>query len=72
MVLDCRVKSYDAASCRLVGEIVNVAADTAVLDDTGKIDLAKFSPIVYDPVGHTYRTLGPLVGHAFSEGKKIK
>lgn len=72
MVLDCRVKSYDAASCRLVGEIVNVAADTAVLDDTGKIDLAKFSPIVYDPVGHTYRTLGPLVGHAFSEGKKLK
>lgn len=72
MVLACRVKSYDAATCHLVGEIVNVSVDTAVLDDKGKIDLNKFSPIVYDPVGHTYRTLGAVVGHAFSEGKKIK
>ena len=72
MALSCRVKSYDADACRLVGEIVNVSADTAVLDEKGRIDLDKFSPIVYDPVGHTYRTLGPVVGRAFSEGKKIK
>ena len=72
MVLACRVKNYDAAACRLVGEIVNVSIDTAVLDDKGKVDLTKFSPIVYDPIGHTYRTLGPAVGRAFFEGKKLK
>ena len=72
MVLSCRVKSYDAAACRLVGEIVNVAIDTAMLDDKGRVDLAKFSPIVYDPIGHTYRTLGAAVGRAFCEGKKLK
>ena len=38
----------------------------------GKIDLDKFSPITYDPVNHTYRKIGEVVGRAFSDGKKIK
>ena len=72
MVLECKVKSYDKDSCRLVGEIVNVSADERILGDDGKIDLAKFSPITYDPVGHTYRTLSEPVGKAFSDGLKLK
>jgi hypothetical protein len=55
-----------------VGEIVNVCADESILDENGKIDLNKFSPITYDPVHHTYRKLGDVVGKAFSDGVKFK
>ena len=72
MALECRLKSYDEESCRLVGEIVNVCADERILNEEGKIDLSKFSPITYDPVNHNYLTLGSVVGKAFSDGKKLK
>ena len=72
MALECKLISYDEETCRLVGEIINVCADERILDDNGKIDLSKFSPITYDPVHHTYRKLGEVVGQAFSDGKKLK
>ena len=72
MALECKLISYDEESCRLVGEIVNVCADERILDENGKIDLSKFSPITYDPVHHTYRKLGDIVGKAFSVGMKLK
>lgn len=72
LTIECKLINYDKDTCRLVGEIVNVSADESILGENGKIDLNKFSPITYDPVGHTYRTLGEVVGKAFSEGKKLK
>ena len=71
MALECRVKSYDPESCRLVGEIVNISADESILTDS-KIDPAKLRPITYDPISHGYYVLGEKVGQAFSDGKKIK
>jgi len=71
LALECRLVSYDAESCRLVGEIVNVCAEERILTD-GKIDLTKFRPITYDPVNHDYLTLGEAVGKAFSDGLKLK
>ena len=72
MALECKLVSYDEESCRLVGEIVNVCADERILNAEGKIDLTKFNPITYDPVHHTYRKLGEVVGQAFSDGLKLK
>ena len=72
MALECKLISYDEETCRLVGEIVNVCADERILDENGKIDLNKFSPITYDPVHHTYRKIGDVVGKAFSDGVKLK
>lgn len=72
MALECKLISYDKESCRLVGQIVNVSADESILGDDGKVDLNKFLPITYDPIHHTYRTLGEVVGKAFSDGKKLK
>lgn len=72
MALECRLKSYDSETCRMVGEIVNVCADERILGEDGKIDLTKFRPITYDPVHHTYRVLGEVVGRAFCDGKKLK
>ena len=72
MALECKLISYDKESCRLVGEIINVSADERIIGNDRKIDLSKFHPITYDPIHYTYRTLGDVVGHAFSDGRKIK
>jgi len=70
MTLECKLKSYDVESCRLVGEIVNVSADESVLTD-GKIDPIKLRPIIYDSANHGYHVIGERVGNAFSDGKKF-
>ena len=72
MVLECRLISYDAESCRLVGEIVNVCADESVLGENGKVDAAKLRPITYDPMNHHYLVLGEKVGQAFHDGLALK
>lgn len=71
MTLECRLKSYDESTCRLVGEIVNISADESVLTD-GKVDVTKLRPITYDPMTHAYHAVGEKVGQAFSDGKKFK
>ena len=71
MALECRVRSYDAETDILRGEIVNVCADETILTD-GKIDPAKLRPIVFDPVNHDYLELGAKAGKAFGEGNKLK
>ena len=72
MALECRVISYDEETCRLVGEIVNVCVDESVLGENGKVDVAKLQPITFDPVNHTYLTLGETVGRAFHDGMALK
>ena len=71
MALECKLISYDEETCRLVGEIVNVCAAERILGEDGKIDLNRFNPITYDPVHHTYRKIGDVVGKAFSDGKRF-
>ena len=72
MALECRMKSYDEESCRMVGEIINVSADERILDEAGKIDVKKLNPITFDPVNNTYITLGEQVGKAFCDGLELK
>lgn len=71
VAMECTLKSYDAESGVLVADIVNISADESALTD-GVIDPDKWQPIVFDGVSHTYRTLGPVVGKAFSDGAKLK
>lgn len=70
--VECRLKSYDPESGRLVGEIVNVSVDERVLDGDGKVDVSLVRPITFDPFNNTYVALGDIVGKAFSDGKALK
>lgn len=72
MALECELISYDPESCRLVGRIVNVCADEAVLNEKGKIDPGKLSPIIFDPSNNHYLALGEKVGSAFKDGIALK
>lgn len=72
IAIECRLTSYDEETCRMVGEIVNVSVDEKVLDENGKVDVAKAAPITFDPFNNTYVKLGEKVGNAFSDGKALK
>lgn len=72
MTIECKLISYDPESCNLIGEIVNISADERVLDENGKIDVAKLQPITFDPVHNAYLEIGVKVGNAFRDGLKLK
>ena len=52
--IECKLKSYDKDTCRLIGEIVNVSVDESVLDENGNVDVAKAAPITFDPFNNAY------------------
>jgi len=58
-VIDVLVHVYKFGACRSEAE-------------TGKIDVAKLNPILYDPIRHDYRAMGEKVGKAFSDGRALK
>lgn len=72
MTLECKFESFDSESGLLVGEIVNVSVDEKILDEKGKIDPSKFTPIVYDPVNNAYLKIGEKAGNAFKDGFNLK
>lgn len=69
--LECKFKSYDPETCRMVGEIINVSVDESVMTD-GKVDVDKVAPITFDPFNNAYHVLGAKVGNAFADGAKLK
>lgn len=56
----------------IIGRIVNISADDAVLDADGKIDVEKLRPIAFEPVHNGYHVLGQRVGNAFRDGLTLK
>ena len=72
MAVECKLVSYDPETCRLVGEIVNVCVDEAVLNDQGTVDVAKLRPITCDPMNNAYHVVGEQVGKAFHDGLILK
>ena len=73
LTLECKVIEMREAlgEMHVVGEVVNMQADESILDEQGKVDLGKLSPISYDSASHSYRVLGDIVGKAFKNGDKL-
>ena len=75
MTLECRVKQKideSETGYYLIAEIVNILCDEAYLDADGNPDMEKMNLITYNPIQHTYVSLGTAVGKAFSIGKQLK
>ena len=70
--VECRVKSYDEATWRLVGEIVNVSLDERILGEDGKVSFSKFHPLAFDWMNKIYLSLGDKVGNAFRDGLALR
>ena len=52
----------------IVGKIVNVAAEEAVLDEKGKVDPTKVKALIFDQFRHGYYISGEQVGKAWNAG----
>lgn len=72
VALECKLKDYNADTCILRGEIVNVSVDERVLDENGKVDAAKVMPVIFDPFNNDYLKVAGKAGKAFSDGKQLK
>ncbi|MCR5523145.1 MAG: flavin reductase family protein [Clostridia bacterium] len=55
----------------IVGKIVNVKADEAVLSENGKIDPAKLHALTFDTFQSGYYATGEKVGKAWNAGAKL-
>ena len=55
----------------IVGKIVNVAAEEAVLDEKGKVDPTKLNALIFDQFRHGYYVSGEQVGKAWNAGAAL-
>ena len=55
----------------IVGKIVNVAAEEAVLDEKGKVDPTKLDALIFDQFRHGYYISGEQVGKAWNAGAAL-
>ena len=55
----------------VVGRIVNVKAEEAVLDERGRVDPARLRALTFDSFGSGYYVTGEKVGRAWNAGVKL-
>ncbi len=73
LTMECELfEIFDTESIYgIVGKIINVSADEAVLDDEGKVDVKKLNALMFDQFKSGYYTVGEKAGQAFSAGKEL-
>ena len=71
VTLECKLLKWNEDGM-CIGEIVNVSIEESLLTEKGKLDADKLHPLCLDCFTLTYRSLGPVVGKAFSDGLKLK
>ena len=55
----------------IVGKIVNVKTEEAVLSDKGKVDPEKLHALMFDQFQHGYYATGEKVGQAWNAGAEL-
>lgn len=71
VALECELVKINEDG-NVIGKIVNISVDEAVLNAEGKIDSSKLRAISFDPCANAYVEMGKVVGKAFSDGNKLK
>lgn len=72
LVLECKLlHSFEIGLHTIfVGEILDIKAEEAVLDEKGLPEIGKVRPLVYGTGDRTYYGVGKALGKAFSIGKE--
>ena len=70
ITLECKVveAKNEVYGFHVIGEIVGVLADEAVLDEKGQVDPTKLNAFVFDQFQNGYYAIGEKVGQAWSTG----
>lgn len=71
--MECEFIEYqdNEYGCGVVGKVVNVTADEAVMKDDN-VDISLVDAIAFDPYTHGYYRVGERVGNAFKDGLELK
>lgn len=71
LIIECKVIKIVEIGLHteFVGEIMDVKADTSVLNEKSLPDIEKVNPIIWNPSEMTYHKIGKAIGQAFSIGK---
>ena len=57
---------------QFIGEIMDIKADEAVLDENGDLDIERVRPILFAPGNRAYYGVGAFLGQAFSVGRRTE
>lgn len=73
LTLECRVieDKMEVYGHHIIGEIVGVLADEAVLDEKDKVDAAKLNAFMFDQFRSGYYAIGEKVGQAWHTGAPL-
>lgn len=73
MVLECKVIKIVEIGLHteFIGEIMDVKADSDMLNEKDFPVIEKVKPIIWNPAEMTYNSVGKPIGQAFSIGKRI-
>ena len=73
LILECKVLKIVEIGLHteFIGEIMDVKADSEVLNEKTLPDIEKMEPIIWNPSEMTYHKVGKSTGQAFSIGKEI-
>ncbi len=73
LIIECKVLKIVEIGLHteFIGEIIDVKADSSVLNNKGLPNIKKVKPIIWNPAGMTYHKVGKPSGHAFAIGKEI-
>jgi flavin reductase (DIM6/NTAB) family NADH-FMN oxidoreductase RutF len=73
LIIECKVFKIVEIGLHteFIGEIMDVKADSSVLNEKNLPDIEKVKPIIWNMAGMTYHKVGNPVGEAFSIGKEI-
>ena len=73
LTLECKVveAKNEVYGFHVIGEIVGVLADEAVLDANGKVDPTRLNAFVFDQFQNGYYAIGEKVGQAWHTGASL-
>jgi flavin reductase (DIM6/NTAB) family NADH-FMN oxidoreductase RutF len=73
LILECKVIKIVEIGLHteFIGEIMDVKADSSVLNEKNLPDIEKVKPIIWNISGMAYHTVGNSVGKSFSIGKEV-
>lgn len=74
LVLECRVIDiYDTEGFdNFILKVVNTYAEETILNEQGKVDYQKLSPVLFDMPNYEYLRIGKVIGSCLKLDKKVK
>ena len=74
MSLECEIVHTVTVGSHMqvTGEVKRILAEESILNEKGRIDLARLRPIIYDEEQVQYLSIGEKISDAFRVGMELK